>query len=202
MQKIVLDKEIKKYGNENKVPITKDDTLTFLLETINKNNSKQILEIGTAIGFGCITMAENSNCEHVDTLEIDKTRFDIANNNIKSKNLQNKISTHLVDAKEYLSNCNKKYDFVYLDGPKGQYINYLPLIVKLLNPNGIIFADNLNFHGMVTGEIPVTKGCRAMIKGLKNYINEITTNPIYESEIYTNIGDGVGVTKLKAIDKL
>jgi len=197
MKNFELDKDIKKYGNENKVPITKDDTLCFLLETINKNNSKQILEIGTAIGFGCIAMAENSNCEHIDTLEIDKNRFEIANKNIKEKNLQKRITTHLIDAKEYLMSCNKKYDFVYLDGPKGQYINYLPHIVKILNPNGIIFADNLNFHGMVTGEIPVTKGCRAMIKGLKNYINEITTNSKYESEIYTNIGDGVGITKLK-----
>lgn len=197
MQKIVFDKEIKQYGVENKVPITKDDTLCFLLETINKNNSKHILEIGTAIGFGCITMAENSNCEHIDTLEIDKDRFDIANKNIHDKGLQNKITTHLIDAKEYLMHCNKKYDFVYLDGPKGQYINYLPLIEKLLNPNGIIFADNLNFHGMVTGEIPVTKGCRAMIKGLKNYIQEITTNPKYESEIFTNIGDGISLTKVR-----
>lgn len=197
MQNFKLDTDIKQYGVENKVPITKDDTLCFLLETINKNDCKQILEIGTAIGFGCIAMAQNSNCEHIDTLEIDKDRFEIANNNIKEKGLKNKISTHLIDAKEYLQNCNKKYDFVYLDGPKGQYINYLPYIVKILNPNGIIFADNLNFHGMVTGEIPVTKGCRAMIKGLKNYINDITTNPIYESEIFTNIGDGVGITKIK-----
>jgi predicted O-methyltransferase YrrM len=154
------------------------------------------LEIGTAIGFGCITIAQNSNCEHIDTVEIDMERFEIANQNIKAKGLENKISTNLIDAKEFLLNCNKKYDFVYLDGPKGQYINYLPLITRLLNPNGIIFADNLNFHGMVTGEIPVTKGCRAMIKGLKNYISEVTINPIYVSEIYTNIGDGVGVTKV------
>ena len=86
---------------------------------------------------------------------------------------------------------------VYLDGPKGQYINYLPLLTKLLNPNGIIFADNLNFHGMVTGEIEITRGCRSMIKGLKNYIAEITTNPIYETKLHTSIGDGVGITKLK-----
>jgi len=202
MQNIQIDKEIKQYGVENKVPITKDDTLCFLLEIINKNDSKQILEIGTAIGFGCIAMAENSNCEHIDTLEIDKERFEIANKNIEEKQLQHRITTHLIDAKEFLINCNKKYDFVYLDGPKGQYINYLPLIVKLLNKDGIIFADNLNFHGMVTGEIPTTKGCRAMIKGLKNYINEITTNPIFESQVLTNIGDGIGITKLKTdIDK-
>ena len=193
---IKLDKDIKKYGEENKVPITKDDTLCFLLKTINENNCKQILEIGTAIGFGAISIAENTNCNHIDTVEIDEVRFEIANKNIKDKKLTNKISTHLIDAKEFLINCTNKYDFVYLDGPKGQYINYLPFITKLLNPNGIIFADNLHFHGMVTGEIPVTKGCRTMIRGLHKYIDEITTNPKYESTIY-NIGDGVGVTKLK-----
>ena len=70
-------------------------------------------------------------------------------------------------------------------------------VTNLLNKGGIIFADNLNFHGMVTGEIEVTKGCRAMIKGLKNYIAEITTNPNLETQIFINIGDGVGVSKLK-----
>lgn len=192
-----IDNEIRSFGKENKVPITLDDTLSFLIQTINENNSKEVLEIGTAIGFGCISMAENTECNHIDTLEIDEERFNIANENIKNKGLENKISTHLIDAKEYLLNCNKKYDFVYLDGPKGQYINYLPMLTKLLNPNGIIFADNLNFHGMVTGEIEVSRGCRAMIKGLKNYIAEITTNPIYETTIYKEIGDGVGITKLK-----
>lgn len=192
-----IDNEIREYGKENKVPITLDDTLSFLIQTINENDCKEILEIGTAIGFGCISMAENTNCIHIDTLEIDEERFNIANQNIKNKGLENKISTHLIDAKEFLSSCNKRYDFVYLDGPKGQYINYLPLITKLLNPNGIIFADNLNFHGMVTGEIEVSRGCRAMIKGLKNYIAEITTNPIYETKLYKEIGDGVSITKLK-----
>ena len=191
-----IDQEIRKFGKDNKVPITLDDTLNFLIETINKHNCKQILEIGTAIGFGSISMAENTNCEHIDTLEIDNVRYEIANENIKEKKLEGKITTHIIDARQYLENCTKKYDFVYLDGPKGQYINYLPLICPILNPNGIIFADNLHFHGMVTGEIPTPKGCRAMIKGLKNYIHEITTNPKYETTIH-NIGDGVGITMVK-----
>ena len=192
-----IDKEIRTYGKENKVPITLDDTLLFLIQTINENRSKQILEIGTAIGFGSISIATNTECEHIDTLEIDNERFNIANENIEKHNLQNKISTHLTDAMEYLKTCTKKYDFIYLDGPKGQYINYLPYLINLLNKGGIIFADNLNFHGMVTGEIPVTKGCRAMIKGLKNYIAEVTNNEKLETNIYTNIGDGVGISKLK-----
>ena len=192
-----IDQDIREFGKENKVPITLDDTLVLLINTINENKSRQILEIGTAIGFGCISIAENTDCEHIDTLEKDLERHSIANSNIKNKGLENKITTYLVDAIEFLKTCTKKYDFIYLDGPKGQYINYLPYLIKILPKGGIIFADNLNFHGMVTGEIEITKGCRAMIKGLKNYISEITTNPNLQTEIYTNIGDGVGISKLK-----
>jgi len=192
-----LNQQIKQYGENHNVPITKDDTLDFLCKTINQENAKQILEIGTAIAFGSITMAENTNLEHIDTVEIDVERFKIANENIKNHNLQNKISTHLVDAMEFIKNCNKTYDLIYLDGPKGQYINQLPYLVKILKVGGIIVADNLYFHGMVTGEIPVSKGCRAMIKGLHKYIDEITTNPIFETRILS-IGDGVGFTRLKS----
>lgn len=191
---INLDQEIRQYGIDNKVPITKDDTLSFLVETINKNNSKQVLEIGTAIAFGCITMATETNCQHIDTVEIDKERFNVANENIKKHGLEHKISTNLIDAMEFLKTCKKKYDFIYLDGPKGQYINYLPYLINILNDGGIIFADNLNFHGMVTGEIPVTKGCRAMIKGLHKYIEAIQNNTQLKSTIYTHIGDGVGLS--------
>lgn len=191
-----FDLNIKKYGNENNVPITLDDTLSFICKTINENDSKQILEIGTAIAYGSISMAENTNCEHIDTLEINEERYNLAKKNITEHNLENKITCYLTDAIEYLKNCNKKYDFIYLDGPKGQYINYLPYLVKILNKGGIIIADNLHFHGMVTGEIPVSRGCRSMIKGLKNYIEEITNNPIFKTEIL-NIGDGIGITRLK-----
>ena len=188
---------IRQYGKDNKVPITLDDTLLFLLDVINKNNAKNILEIGTAIGFGCINMALKTNCEHIDTLELDEERYKIANKNIKALNLNNKITTHLVDAREYLENCDKTYDLVYLDGPKGQYIKYLPMLNKLVRKGGVIFADNLNFHGMVTGEIPISKGCRSMIKGLKNYIEEVTTNPLYETTLFREIGDGIGITIVK-----
>ena len=192
-----IDKEIKQYGLDNKVPITKDDTLSFLIETINENNAKQILEIGTAIGFGCITMASETKCEHIDTLEINEERYSVAINNIKNKKLNNKITVYLTDAMEYLKTCAKKYDLIYLDGPKGQYINYLPYLVDMLNKDGIIFADNLNFHGRGTGEIPVTKGCRAMIKGLHKYIEAISNHDKLDSKIHTTIGDGVGVSRLK-----
>lgn len=188
---MIIDKEIQTYGESNNVPISLEDTLYFLCQTINKNNCKQVLEIGTAIAYGTITMAENSTAEHFDTVELEKERYDIALQNIKKHNLQNKITAYNMDAEQYLKNCNKKYNLIYLDGPKGQYINYLPYLINLLETGGIIVADNIYFHGMVTGTIPITKGCRAMIKGLKNYIKAITTHPQLDSKIY-EIGDGLG----------
>lgn len=191
--------EIKKFGKENNVPISLDDTLSFLLSTINKNNCKQILEIGTAIGYSSIAMATNTNCEHIDTVEIDASRYNIAVKNIAEANKQDKITPYLMDAMEYLKTCTKKYDLIYLDGAKNQYVHYLPYLKQILNPDGIIFADNLYFHGMVLGKTKVTTGCRAMIKSLHQYIAEITTDPTLDSLIY-EIGDGVGITKLKAVN--
>lgn len=190
-----LLKEIREYGEKNDVPISKEDTLNFLLTTIKENKYKQVLEIGTAIGYATIAFAFLDCVKQVESVEKDENRFNLARENIEKSGLKNKITIYNMDAKIFLQNNEKTYDFIYLDGPKGQYINYLPYLLKMLNKNGILVADNLFFHGMVTGEIPVTKGCRSMIKGLKNYIQEINTNPNLKTEIL-NIGDGLGITKL------
>lgn len=190
-----FDTDLKGYARQNKVPISFDETMEFVIEKINKNGFKQVLEIGTAIGFGSISMATFSDAEHIDTVEIDKEIYEEAVANIVERNLQDKISVFNMDARDYLLHCTKKYDFVYLDGPKGQYINYLPMIVDVLNQNGMIVADNLFFHGMVTGTTVVPASCRAMIKGLHNFVGEITTNPEYDSVIH-NMGDGVAEIRI------
>lgn len=195
-----LLKEIREYGEKNDVPISKEDTLNFLLTTIKENKCKQVLEIGTAIGYATIAFAFLNCVKQVESVEKDENRFNLAQENIEKSGLKSKITIYNMDAKIFLQNNEKTYDFIYLDGPKGQYINYLPYLLKMLNKNGILVADNLFFHGMVTGEIPVTKGCRSMIKGLKNYIQEITTNPNLETKIL-NIGDGLGITKLLSQNK-
>ncbi len=186
-----IDENIKHNGIENKVPLSLDDTLSFVCNKINETKAKQILEIGTAIGYSAITIAENTTCMHIDTLEIDEDRYIIAEKNVKAHKLNKKITLNLIDAMDYLKSTNKTYDFIYLDGPKGQYINYLPYLVKILNKGGTLVADNLYFHGMVTGKIPISKGCRAMIKGLKNYIAAITSHPALTTQIL-DIGDGLG----------
>ena len=191
-----FDLNLKDYAKINHVPISFDETMEFIIKTINDNGLKTVLEIGTAIGFGSISMASFTCLEHIDTLEIDREVHLEAVNNINARNLSHKITAHNVDAKEYIASCDKKYDFIYLDGPKGQYINYLPDLLRLLNDKGIIIADNVFFHGMVTGKTLVPSSCRSMIKGLHKFVEEITLNPLLDSIIY-NIGDGVAVIKKK-----
>jgi len=187
---------LKLYAEQHNVPITKDDTMQFIINHINQNNVKTILEIGTAIAFGSINMASCSSVNKVVTLEIDTTNYREALNNIAKFNMLDKIDARLIDAKWYLEECEQKFDLIYLDGPKGQYINYLPRLLQLLNPNGAIIADNIFFHGMTTGEIPTPSSCRSMINGLRQYVDEVTHNPKLESHIY-QMGDGICVTRLK-----
>lgn len=192
-----INQDIKQFGNTHKVPITLDDTLCFLCQTIDQYNCKSVLEIGTAIGFGSITMATNTHLDHIDTVELDDERYTIAVENVLNEGLGDKISIHHMDAMSYIQQCNKQYDLIYLDGPKGQYINYLPYLKCLMHKGSVLVADNLNFHGMVTGEIPVTRGCRSMIKGLHRYIDAITIDSDLDTIIYRDLGDGVGVSILK-----
>ena len=187
---------IKLYAEKNNVPITKDDTMEFIVDYINKNNVQDILEIGTAIAYGSINMAMCDSVKSVTTLEIDTTNYREALSNIAKHNLLDKIDAKLIDAKIYIDSCDKKFDLIYLDGPKGQYINYLPKLLQMLNPNGAIIADNIFFHGMATGEIPTPASCRSMVNGLRLYVDEVTHNPNLESHIY-QMGDGICVTKLK-----
>lgn len=187
---------LKIYAEKNNVPITKDDTMQFIIDYINTNKVETILEIGTAIAYGSINMAMCDSVKNVETVEISTDNYKQALLNIAKYNMLDKIDAHLIDAKWFIDECDKKYDLIYLDGPKGQYANYLPRLLELLNPNGTIIADNIFFHGMVTGEIVTPTSCRSMINGLRQYIDEVTHNPNLESHIY-QMGDGICVTRLK-----
>ncbi len=189
-----FNQELKKYGNEHNIPITLDETLDALIDLINQSGSRRVLEIGTAIGYGTTSIAEYSCADSIDSLEIDTPTYELAKANVAKSKAKDKITLFNIDAMQYLKSCTKKYDFIYLDGAKGQYINYLPYMLKILDIGGIIFADNLYFHGMVTGKIPISKGCRAMIKGLKKYIKEIQSNPSLSTQIL-DMGDGIGISK-------
>ena len=186
--------DIKNFGKNNNIPITLDDTMKFITDYIDEFKIKTILEIGTAIAFGSINMASRKSVETIDSVEINADRFKIAQENVEKSNVKEKISLHLIDAMQYIKSCDKKFDLIYLDGPKGQYINYYPILLSLLNDGGVIIADNIYFHGMVLGKTPTPHSLNSMIRKLREFYNLILNDKKVNAKIY-DIGDGVALIK-------
>ena len=187
-------KKILNYAKENNVPVVRPKTLELLLNTIKNNNSKEILEIGTAIGFSGLNMLKNSDA-NLTTIEKYERSYNIAKENFERLGYSSRVNQILGDARDVLQKLvdeNKKFDFIFLDGPKGQYLSYLPLLDKLLVGGGIIFADDVLFRGLVQGDAWPEHRIRTLVINLRKYLKAVNEPP-FTSEL-VEIEDGVCIT--------
>jgi len=185
-------KDIVEYAQINGVPIIKDEGLAFLITLLMTKKPKRILEIGTAIGYSASLMALYSEAI-IDTMEIDENSFKVAQNNVKSLGLEKRINLFLGDAltlKEMVK--DNQYDLVFIDGPKGQYINFFELYEPLLLKGGVVVTDNLYFHDLLFEEIE-SKNLYSLVRKIDNYNQYLIERKDYETHIF-NIGDGIGVS--------
>ena len=189
---------IKEKALEEHIPIIMDDTLEVIGSILEKNKPNKILEIGTAVGYSAICfskyLAENGR---IDTIERDKERIKEAKINIKDMDLGNVIQIYEGDAVEILPKLNEKYDMVFIDAAKGKYPFFLKEALRMLNNDGIIFADNILYKGYVMSDYNKHKQ-RTAVRNLREYIKEVTENDNLETEIL-EVGDGLAISKLKAI---
>ena len=192
-------KEIKQKALQDNIPIIMDDTLEVIGKILEEKKPNSILEIGTAVGYSAICfskyLAENGI---IDTIERDEERINEAKQNIKNMNLENVIHIFEGDAVEILPIFNKKYDIVFIDAAKGKYPFFLNEALRLLNNNGIIFADNILYKGYVMSDYNKHKQ-RTAVRNLREYIKEVTQNPNLETEIL-EVGDGLAISKIKTIE--
>ncbi len=187
------------YARENHIPVLLDDTAKLLFSKINNQKPKNVLEIGTAIGYSGTLILNASNCK-LTTIEKDEASFNLAKHHFEKFGLTNRVNQILGDALEELNNLvklNKKFDFIFLDGPKGQYIKYLPILKQLINNSGVLFADNVFFKRMIfiEGIIPHRK--RTIVVNLRKFLETVKTdNNFYNVEIL-DVGDGVLIANYK-----
>ena len=187
-------KEIEEYAKENNVPIMLPDGIEFLIEYIKENNIKNILEIGTAIGYSSICMSLIDKDIKVTTIERDEKRYIEAKKNIKKFNLENQIELIYGDALEL--NITGKYDLIFIDAAKSQYIKFFEKYEQNLNKNGVIVSDNLNFHGLTHTKEPIeSRNVRGIVRKLNNYIDYLKNNNKYITTFY-EIGDGISISKI------
>lgn len=185
--------DLEKYALVNNIPIMQKDGISYLIQYIKDNNIQSILEIGTAIGYSAICMASISSNIKITSIERDITRYNLAIENIKKFNLEDQIEVILDDALDV--SLNKKYDLIFIDGAKGQSINFFNHFNNNLAINGTIITDNLDFHGLVNSDISLlSKNLQGLIKKIRNYIEFLKTNSDYETN-FLKIGDGISITK-------
>ena len=190
----MLDK-IKEKALEEHIPIIMDDTLEVIGKHLEKEKPKRILEIGTAVGYSAICFSKFLDKDGViDTIERDEERIKEAKINIKEMNLENVINIYEGDAIEILPTLDEKYDVVFIDAAKGKYPFFLKEALRMINKNGIIFADNILYKGYVMSDYNKHKQ-RTAVRNLREYIKEITENPNLETEIL-EVGDGLAVSKV------
>ncbi len=182
---------LEEYAKENNIPIMQKEGITFLKNYIQKNNIKTILEIGTAIGYSAINMALVNESIKVVSIERDKERYELAEENVNKFNLQDRITLIYKDALE--AEIEGKFDLIFIDAAKAQYIKFFEKYKQNLNENGVIISDNLNFHGLTEGVEIKNRNLRALVRKINNYKDFLKENKEYTTEIL-NIGDGIGIS--------
>ena len=189
-------KQIVEDARQEHIPLLLDETAEFLLNFLKDKNFKNILEIGTAVGYSGILFLQNQPRAFLTTIDINEKMQNIAKQNFKKFNVEKRVKLIKGDAKDVLSSFNQKFDLIFLDGPKGQYIKYLPQLKLLLDKNGFLIADNIFFHGKVRAEGFVPHKHRTIVVNLRKFIDAIENDEMLITQIY-DIGDGISISKLK-----
>ena len=188
----MMIQEIEKYAKENNIPIMMPDGIDYLCDIIKKRNIKNILEIGTAIGYSAIKMAIVSDEINITTIEKDRNRYNIAIDNIKKMNLDSRINVILGDAIDTL--VDDKFDLIFIDASKGHNIDFFEKYKNNLLDGGIIVTDNLSFHGLVEDESKaITKNQKGLVKKIKKFIDFLDTNKEFDTE-YVSVGDKISIS--------
>ena len=188
-----LLQEIKQKAIEEHIPIIMDETLEVIEKYLTNNKPKRILEIGTAVGYSAICFSDFlAKDGKIDTIEREKDRVEEAKKNFENLELENIINIYEGDAVEILPTLNEKYDMVFIDAAKGKYPFFLKQAIRMLNTNGIIFADNILYKGYVMSDYNKHKQ-RTAVRNLREYIKQVTENQELDTKIL-EVGDGLAVS--------
>lgn len=177
------------------VPIIRREMQSFLKVLLALKRPARILEVGTAIGFSALLMCEYGpeNC-HITTIENYQKRIPIAQQNIKNAGRTEQIRLLCGDAAEVLKELNEPYDFIFMDAAKGQYIHFLPEVLRLLAPGGVLISDNVLQDGdIIESRFAVERRNRTIHKRMRDYLYQLK----HHEQLLTSIvplGDGITIS--------
>lgn len=184
--------EIEKNALEAEVPIIRKEMQSFIRFLLTLHRPETILEVGTAVGFSALFMSEYAppGCR-ITTIEKYDKRIPIARENFKKAGKEQQITLIEGDAAEVLSGLKETYDLIFMDAAKGQYIHFLPDILRLLPEGGLLLSDNVLQDGdVIESRFAVTRRNRTIHARMREYLYELTHHPELETVILP-VGDGI-----------
>ncbi len=181
--------KMRKEYREQGIPTILDEGLNLLLLTLKLKKPKKILEIGTATGMSGICMLDVCKDAHLTTIEAHEPSYRTAKANFKKHNYTNRVIAHFGDAGDIIRFLDGKFDFIFLDGPKARYYDYLPELLRLLAPGGVLFADNVLFRGLVECEKPPHRD-NTIVRNLRAFIDILTQDKNFTTSLI-DAGDGI-----------
>lgn len=184
--------EMEKYADEHFVPILLPESTAFLSQIVSLVKPNKALEIGTAIGYSSQIMLR-SGAQKLYTVEIKEDILSVAKSFFERAGLTSRVVTFLGDASEIVPLMEGKFDFIFMDGPKTRYIEYLPYLKQMLNNGGILLCDNVLYNGMVAGETETQKSKSTIINGLDKFLTALRDDEDFTTSILP-VGDGMSLS--------
>lgn len=192
--------ELEKQALDNEVPIIRKDSQSLIKFLLTLSRPKNILEVGCAVGFSALLMAEYSEADtKITTIEKFDKRIAEAKINFNKYDKQSKITLLEGDALEILGQLSGQYDFIFMDAAKGQYINFLPDCKRLLKPGALLVSDNVLQDGDVfESRFAVTRRNRTIHERMREYLYTLKHDDELESVIL-NVGDGMAISVKRTV---
>ena len=186
--------DIAKQALVDRVPIIRQETASLLKVLLKMTKPKKILEVGTAVGFSALLMSEYAPQASITTIEKFEQRIIQAKENFAKAGKQSVITLLEGDAAQILKTLDSEYDFIFMDAAKGQYIHFLPEVMRLLMSGGTLVSDNVLQDGdVVESRFAVTRRNRTIHSRMREYLWELKHRPDLETVVLP-IGDGVTVS--------
>ena len=200
-EKALFISEMEEYAKDNSIPIMDSFGIETFLGLLSIQQPSSILEIGSAIGYSAIRMAEYFPEASITTIERNDKRYELALNYIAKSGYSDRIEIFKADALEFDTNLlsNKMYDSLFIDAAKGQYKRFFEKYSPNVKIGGAIYCDNMFMHGMVLEEdLDLPRRKRTMIRNLKEFTGWIMAHPDYNASLLP-VGDGILIAIKKEI---
>ena len=190
--------ELEQYALQERIPVIRREMQSFIKMLLALQRPKRILEVGTAIGFSTLLMCEYGPADvQITTIENYEKRIPLAKENFRKAGQESKITLLEGDATKILAGLSGSYDLIFMDAAKGQYIHWLPDVIRLLKKGGVLLSDNVLQDGnLIESHYIVERRDRTIYKRMREYLYQLKHDPLLETSILP-LGDGVTVSVKK-----